>query len=442
MKKLSHKLSVLGIVCFSVLFLVGILLAFVPIKIGSKNYNSFFGSIAVSNELGNGMTATYDILDSPSATDIQKSTEHIKKLLVSWGYTSSSVYVLDGKQIAIEIPEPVVDDLIPNAEESLKKLGGGQIVLSTAKTFEEIDAEGVVTIYAPKQFKDINIQTYNNYSGVVVEFNNEGKELYRKTAGKTIYMYLDGVAFPDTSNNSVESGYDPLNSTSTDFTLWFATYETAEYYSLVFKCGMLPVNLDSDSIIISYTEPTSLIFLLGKALLPLLVLLLAVILLAVVFMVIKYRALGVISLFAFAFNVIIALFLFQALSWVEVGIASLATIILVILFNVSGNILYFNKIQNEYKTGKSIETSIDIAYKKSLSVILETSIIVILFGVAIALIGQGTFASIGTILAIGGVLNLLSNLLLVKLFISFYFTFNNSDEKKYALKREDTRNEN
>lgn len=438
MKYMSRRKSILGIVGFSLLLIIGTLLAFVPIRFGSKDYNSFFGSIATSNELGQGITATYEIKGNPSQAEIDKSTIYMKKFLVDEGYPTASVFKVGDNKIVVEVSRPKVDSQVPDTEQLLKTLGGGQIVVSTASSFDNIESDGVVTLYAHKHFDEVKTQTYNTISGIVVEFNKEGKNLYQSTTGKSLYIYQNGEPFPNSSNNTIDGRTD---STVTNITLWFNSFESAEYYDLVFRSGMLAIGFDTESILINSAEPSATIF--GEncfdtnyTLLACLLFLLAVVIACVVYSIIKYRAFGVISSISFVFVFYIALFLFQAMNWVEISVSSMIVIAVMILLNFFFNNLFFDRVRSEFALGKSLETSIDSGYKKSLPIVLELSIIGFLIGVLIAVIGHDSFASIGSIIAIGSVVNLIGTLGLVKLFTNIYYSFNSTDEKKYALKRE------
>lgn len=440
MKPIERTRSIVGIIGFSLLFIIGVVFSFIPMKWGTKNFNSTLGAILTSDDVSEGIVATYTIKGSPSEKEIQAGVQYIDKLLAGEGYAGASVFRVGDNKIRIEIAEPNVKDEIPNAKALLSSLTGGHIVLSTASSFENISGEGILTLSSTKHFKSIDVQTYQSYVGVVINYKFSAED---KTAGldkaiyKTLYMYREGEQFPSSSNYTL----DGAGSNSTTTTLWLQSYESAKYYASILRISMIPLSLDSESVeIVDSTASAEIPFASPVLFLSIVTLALAVGLFA--YLITTRRLLGVISLVAFMFVVFVSLFALQIMPWIEISIASFVAIFASIILIVLSSMLFFNKISDEFKLGKSIETSVKTAYKKFLAPSLVTSILFVLAGIALALIGRGEFATIGSILALGGVSNVIASVGLVPLFVKFMLAFESENEALFGFVREAQKNEN
>ncbi len=319
----------------------------------------------------------------------------------------------------------------------------GQLIISDASSFDDVTAaetaiangeETTVSIlYATKHFENISIQSYEAYYAVMVDFNDAGLDIFASLSSnaKTVYFYVDGEAFPSSSNNSVELS----TSSTTQLSLWFEEYEAAENYKNYFLAGMMPINLDSDTIEVFSQDKTSKIGYIDSSVAMLILCLVAVVL-CLVYLAIKYKTLGFISGFSFCLILFVSLFIFQALPWFTMSLGAYVTALASIVFVFSGNVIFYNKISNEYALGKSLETSIDTAYKKSIPSIVESSSLFAISGLIIGFVGQGVFASIATILVVAGLMNVVSSLGLVRLFMSFYYGLNEEKAKSVTTKKE------
>lgn len=439
MKPIERTKSIVGIIGFSLLFLIGILFSFIPMKWGTKNFNSTLGAILTSNDVSNGIVATYKIKGNPTDSEIQKSVEYIGKLLAEEGYVGASVFKFGDDKLRIEISEPNVKDEIPTAKAFLSSLTGGHIDFSTASSFENISNEGVSTLSSTKHFKSINIQTYQSYVGVVISYKFSAEDKTNeldKAIYKTLYMYRNGEQFPSSSNYTL----DGANSNTEKTTLWLKDYKSAKYYASILKISMIPILLDSDSVeIVDATASAPITY--ASPLLFLSVVTLALAIGLFIYLIVTRKLLGVISLFAFMFVVFLSMFALQIMPWVEISISGFVAIFFSIILIVLSSIIFFNRMSEEYKLGKSIETSTRCAYKRFWTPILMISILFVLTGIAIALIAQREFATIGSILAIGGISNILASLGLLPLFVSFSHTFVNENGKLFGFTREAQKNE-
>ena len=202
------------------------------------------------------------------------------------------------------------------------------------------------------------------------------------------------------------------------------------------EAGSIALNLDEDSIVFSDATPVySSSFL--TALYVSLIILLVAFVAVFIYLIIRWRALGIVSCISFIFVVMLSILVYAILPWISFGMSSFVAVVVSAWIIILNDIFFINKISSEHKLGKSISTSIDSAYSKLLPYSIATSVVMFATGIAIALIGQTALVSAGIIIATSGALNALSSLVLNKLFIAFYQSFNDVNPKLYGLSGED-----
>ena len=92
----------------------------------------------------------------------------------------------------------------------------------------------------------------------------------------------------------------------------------------------------------------------------------------ILFMIIRYRIFGLIADFAIVFNIIL---LVSLLSLIEATLTmpGIAGIVLTVGMAVDANVLVFERIKEELRSGRSIINSIDLGYKFALKTILDAN---------------------------------------------------------------------
>ncbi len=120
----------------------------------------------------------------------------------------------------------------------------------------------------------------------------------------------------------------------------------------------------------------------------------------VAFMVIYYRASGVIANIVLLMNVILvlaALALFNA----TLTLPGIAGIVLTMGMAVDANVLIFERIREEFRTGKSVYASIQAGYERALTTILDANITTFLTGLILFYYGSGPIRGFAITLMIG-----------------------------------------
>jgi len=118
------------------------------------------------------------------------------------------------------------------------------------------------------------------------------------------------------------------------------------------------------------------------------------------YMPIYYRMLGIVADIALVLNMLIvfaALVLFGA----TLTLPGIAGIILTIGMTVDANVIIFERIKEERRTGKSALASVRAGFEKSLSTLLDANITTLFMAVILLLIGTGPIQGFGITLGIG-----------------------------------------
>jgi len=133
----------------------------------------------------------------------------------------------------------------------------------------------------------------------------------------------------------------------------------------------------------------------------------------VAFMVIYYAAFGLLADFALAFNILILLGVMATARGV-LTLPGIAGIALTCGMAVDANILIFERIREEIKTGKSPKSSIDAGYKRAWSAIIDSNITTLIVGLILFFMGEGPVKGFGLTLSIGIVANLFTAVFVTK----------------------------
>ncbi len=190
---------------------------------------------------------------------------------------------------------------------------------------------------------------------VGLTFNNEGKDLFaeitERNVGKIVGIFLDGepISLPRV-NEKIPSGQAVI---SGNFNL-----PDAKLLAQRLNAGALPVpiNLISQQTVGATLGQDSV----SRSLFAGLIGLLAV----VIFMILYYRLPGLLAVIALAIYGSLVLAIFKLIG-ITLTLAGVAGVILSIGMAVDANILIFERMKEELREGKILETSIDEGFKRA-----------------------------------------------------------------------------
>jgi protein-export membrane protein SecD len=137
-------------------------------------------------------------------------------------------------------------------------------------------------------------------------------------------------------------------------------------------------------------------------------------LLVVVFMLIYYKFSGIIANIGLVVNLIAllaALSLFKA----TLTIPGIAGIILTIGMSIDSNVLIFERIKEERRSGKTAKASIEAGYRKAFLSIIDSRITTLISAVVLFYLGSGPIKGFAVTLSLGIIISFFSALVVTKL---------------------------
>jgi len=226
---------------------------------------------------------------------------------------------------------------------------------------------------------------------VTLAFNNEGAKLFDKATsiniGKQIAIVLDGVVV------SAPVVQERISGGNAQITGTFSPSE-AQRLSIMLRAGALPVavevlenrsvgpTLGADSI-----KQGLRAGLIGA-------------LLVVLFMLIYYHLLGIAADLALLVSLLLVFAGLISLK-ATLTLPGIAGIILTIGMAVDGNILIYERVREEYNSGKTPYASVDAGFRKALTTILDANITTLIASAVLYYFGSGPVRGFAVTLSIG-----------------------------------------
>ena len=129
----------------------------------------------------------------------------------------------------------------------------------------------------------------------------------------------------------------------------------------------------------------------------------------VIFMAVYYRLSGVIANFALILNLVCLMGALSALT-ATLTLPGIAGIVLTIGMGVDSNVLIFERIREELRSGKGVRLAVDGGYDKALLTIVDSHVTTLITGVALFLFGTGPIKGFAVTLCLGIAINLFTAL--------------------------------
>lgn len=129
----------------------------------------------------------------------------------------------------------------------------------------------------------------------------------------------------------------------------------------------------------------------------------------VLFMIIYYRLSGMVADFALILNLICLMGALSALT-ATLTLPGIAGIVLTIGMGVDSNVLIFERIREELRSGKAVRLAVDGGYDKALLTIVDSHVTTLITGVALFLFGTGPIKGFAVTLCLGIAINLFTAL--------------------------------
>lgn len=340
-------------------------------------------------DLTGGSVITYEA-QAESVTEYEMDTviSMLRQRLDSLGYTEATITRQGDKRIRVEIPA------ISDPEEAVRQLG------ATAQ-LQFIDAEGNVVLSGgdvtnARAVFDTIRQGGPRVHHVSLEFSTQGTvkfyEATRKAAAAPqgqnhIAIVLDNEVISQPSvDNAIPEGRAIIHGNFNS--------ESAPWLAQLINAGQLPFSLRD--IELRSVGPT-----LGERSLETSLLAASIgVLLVFLFMILYYRLPGLIANIALVGYIAIVAIVMAGFR-VNLSLPGIAGIILSIGMAVDANIIIFERVKEELKTGKTLRASIDSGFSRAFKAILDANITTLIAAAVLWRFGTGPIKGFAVTLSIG-----------------------------------------
>lgn len=347
---------------------------------------------------------------TPSAGEIETVQTIMRNRLDSQSYYDATIAAQADNTIRVEIPN------VDNPADAVALLG------STAQlTFR--DYNGELLMEGTKEFVKNAEMTYGQtqqYGSaeyyVTLELTDAGREKFKEATTKAlsyeadnqiiaIYMDYDGTKEDNRAISSPRVN-EVIDSASCMITGNFDK-DSATQLAAQIRSGQLPFKLN-------VTQQQSVGATLGEeALSKSLVAGGIGILLVILFMILIYRlsgAVAAISLCAYTALVVIILVNFGA----TLTLSGIAGLVLSIGMAVDADCIIFERLKEELRSGKTVGSSVDSAFNRALSAILDANITTLIAAVVLYFFGTGSIKGFAVTLGVGTVVSFFTAIFLTK----------------------------
>ncbi len=250
----------------------------------------------------------------------------------------------------------------------------------------------------------------NNDPVVTFRFNNKGSLLFGKltaaNAGKPFAIILDGII------QSYPRINEPILGGSGQISGNFSTEETAAL-AVVLKSGALPAKLN---IVEQRTVGPSLGADSIKAgLISCIMGLIGV----MIFMILPYGFFGIVADVAVVVNL---LFLIAVMSFFgfTLTLPGIAGILLTLGMAVDSNVLIYERIREEWRSGRTALSSLEVGFKSALATVLDANVTTLIAAIVLFGVGSGPVRGFALTLAIGIATTMLTAFTLTRMIVSIW----------------------
>lgn len=268
-------------------------------------------------------------------------------------------------------------------------------------------AESVLVSGADLARADVGFDEQTGFPNVQLTFNDEGRAKFakatRENLGKPIYIFLDKqVISAPVVQAEIPSGQAVITG---DFDV-----KEAKELATLLNGGALPVS-------ISLIEQRNIGATLGdESVKNSLVAGLVGLLIVAIFMVTLYRLPGFLAVIALGIYTLIVLALFKLIP-VTLTLAGIAGFILSIGMAVDANVLIFERMKEELRSGKDRQTALEIGFARAWSSIRDSNVSSLITAAILIWFGSGLVRGFAITLAIGILISMFTAITVTRTFL-------------------------
>ncbi|MBX0358833.1 protein translocase subunit SecDF [Halobacillus sp. Nhm2S1] len=405
--------------------------------------------IKLGLDLQGGFEILYDVepLDEDQEVNdqvLEATARSLTERVDTLGISETNITIEDGGRIRVQLAgvedqQTARELLSTTAELSFRGtdgklyMDGSDLVEGSAQQSYHPDTnEPIVTlkVKSASKFYDVSEEIYNtpndpntpypdNLLVIWLDYNEDTS--FAEEWGKEDPAYISAPGFSDgpvRSNSVMISG---------DF-----TQESAKQLADILNAGSLPVNLEetySTSVGAQFGEQA-----MNKTILAGFIGIAAIFL----FMIAYYRFPGIIATLTLSVYIYLILVVFELMNGV-LTLPGIAALILGVGMAVDANIITYERIKEELKSGKSLLTAYKAGNKRSLATILDANITTLIAATVLFIFGTSSVKGFATMLIVSILVSFITAVYGTRLFMSLWVKsrFLNKRPKWFGVKPED-----
>jgi len=367
------------------------------IELGGYRFKPFSETINRGLDLQGGVSVLEEIQeDNVDQKTMSRTIELLSMRVNKMGVSETAVSQEGSKRIRIEIPgkfdaQEILDSVAKTGE--LKFVGPDGVTLLTGKDVKQASA-----------FIDTN---NGNAPTISLELYPDGAAKFaegtKKFLNQKIAIYMDEDMLTNPTVQAVITNGQAVITGS-------ASLKEAQRQANIINSGALPVTVKAVEV---KTVGASL----GASALPQSIMAGIVgIGIVLLLMILYYRVPGLIADIALVLYMVLVLLAFAGIN-ATLTLSGIAAFLLTVGMAVDANILIFERMKEELKSGKSTKASIDAGFHRAMSSILDSNITTILAGIVLYSLGSGSVKGFALTLVLGVALSMISAIFVTKYLI-------------------------
>ncbi|AEV68722.1 protein translocase subunit SecD [Acetivibrio clariflavus] len=138
--------------------------------------------------------------------------------------------------------------------------------------------------------------------------------------------------------------------------------------------------------------------------------------LVILFMLLYYRLPGIIADIALIFQIVTQVLIISSVG-MSLTLAGIAGIILTIGMGVDANVIIYERIKEEIRSGKTVKAAIDAGFDRAFAAIFDGNITTLIVAVVLYFLGSGPIQSFAFTLGLGVLLNFITAIVISRTFL-------------------------
>lgn len=356
---------------------------------------------------------------------VTQALERTRRRVDKYGVAEPAIYKQEHDQIALQLPgvknpqEAIafirtagrLEFKLLNTTDDLQKALAGKVPVGSEILYsDDVDESGKIikrpyllyskTLLTGDRLKEAKVGIDNfGKPDVSISFDSEGAKIFDRVTGenvgKQLAIVLDGAV------HSAPRIQDRIGGGNAQITGNFTHDEAAKLAIVLRESLPAPMKIVQNVTVGPSLGQDSIDMGVRAAVFGCLI--------VVVFMVFYYRLSGLIADYAIILNLVLLLGAMALLN-ATLTLPGIAGIILTIGMGVDSNVLMFERIREELRSGKQPRPAVDAGYDKAFLTILDSHVTTLITAVALFLFGTGPIKGFAVTLSLGIIINLYSAL--------------------------------